>query len=104
MKKILIKFERFDDIDYHVVAYKIFTEDSWNSLMNNLDQYNNPQGIKIYFGHNDFVEFRSGKEFLEYCDEEYKVTESDIKVLEKIGLNLDSHQIFVSIIEIVGDR
>lgn len=102
MQNILIKFERDEGIDYHIVAYKIFSEDAWDNLMNNLDEYNNPNGIEIYFGHSDLMKFDDGREFLKYCDEMYKVTNSDIKVLERIGLNLDCHKIFNRILELVG--
>jgi hypothetical protein len=102
MQNILVKFEK-KEFDYHIVAYKIFKEDDWESFMENCEMYNNPKGLDIYFGHSDFLHFKSGKEFLEYCAIQYRVTNQEISLLKKLHLNLDSHNILETVAEMMKD-
>lgn len=98
MKNILVAFE-YDSFSINVSAYKIFSEYDWEMFMNALDEYVPKSSIDFYAGENICIQLKSGKQFLELCEVQYKVTEQEIKTLQKLKLNLEQFDIFEQMIK-----
>lgn len=86
--------------------FETFSEDDWESFMENCEKLDDPVNydLSVFIGHSDYIEFNSGKEFLECCDEQYKVTDSEINILQKLNLNMDCHGFFSHMLDEISEH
>lgn len=88
MSEILVQF-KYETFDLNIVAYKIFSESNWEKFLDLIDE---DEDYTLIIGETDLK--ISGKKYIELCDVLYNVKESDVKILQKLNLELDCFNIF----------
>lgn len=88
MSEFLVEF-KYESFDLNVVAYKIFSESNWENFLDSIEE---DEDYTLIIGETELE--MTGDKFIERCNVLYNVKDSEIKVLQKLNLELDSFNIF----------